>query len=43
MGNGAKIVEMLWSLVEEGRLPIPRGGYLLRRGRSRIIVEAARS
>ena len=42
-GNAAKIVEALWPLVEEGRLAIPRGGFLLRRGRGRVIVEAARS
>ncbi len=42
-GNATKIVDVLWPLVEEGRLAIPRGGYLLRRGRGRIIVEAARS
>ena len=42
-GNAAKIVDVLWPLVEEGRLAIPRGGHLLRRGRGRIIVEAARS
>ena len=41
--NAGKIVELLWPLVEEGWLAIPRGGYLLRRGRRRIIVEAARS
>ena len=37
--NAAAIVEMLWPLVQGGRLKIPRGGYLLRRGRGRIIVE----
>ena len=42
-GNAAAIVDSLWPLVEEGRLAIPRGGYLLRRGRGRIIVEPARS
>ena len=42
-GNAAKIVEVLWPMVEEGRLAIPRGGYLLRRGRRRIVVEAAGS
>jgi len=42
-GNAEKIVDLLWPLVEEGRLAIPRGGYRLRRGRGRIIVEAARS
>ena len=41
-GHVAKIVDVLWPLVEEGRLAIPRGGYLLRRGRGRIIVEPAR-
>ena len=39
--NAAVIVDALWPMVEEGRLAIPRGGYLLRRGRGRIIVEAA--
>ena len=42
-GNAATIVETLWPLVEQGTLAIPRGGYLIRRGRGRIIVEAARS
>ena len=37
------IVDTLWPLIEEGTLAIPRGGYLLRRGRGRIIVERARS
>ena len=41
--NARTIVDVLWPLVEEGKLMIPRGGYLLRRGRGRIIVEAARS
>ena len=40
--NAALIVDTLWPLVQQGRLAIPRGGYLLRRGRGRIIVEAAR-
>ena len=42
-GNAAKIVDTLWPMVEQGTLAIPRGGYLIRRGRGRIIVEAARS
>ena len=42
-GNAATIVDTLWPLVEQGTLAIPRGGYLIRRGRSRIIVEPARS
>ena len=41
--NAASIVDALWPLVEQGTLAIPRGGYILRRGRGRIIVEAARS
>ena len=39
--HAATILDILWPLVEEGRLKIPRGGYLLRRGRGRIIVEPA--
>ena len=42
-GNAATIVETLWPLVEQGTLAIPRGGYLIRRGRGRIIVEPAQS
>ena len=48
-GSGAKadanaemIVDTLWPLVQEGMLAIPRGGYLIKRGRGRIIVEAAK-
>ena len=41
--NAQTIVDTLWPLVQEGTLAIPRGGYLLRRGRGRIIVERARS
>ena len=36
------IVDTLWPLVQQGRLAIPRGGFLLRRGRGRIIVERAK-
>ena len=38
-GNAALITETLWPMVQEGRLSIPRGGYVIRRGRGRIIVE----
>ena len=41
-GNAAMIVDTLWPMVQEGTLAIPRGGYLIRRGRGRIIVEAAK-
>ena len=40
--NAALIVDTLWPLVQEGTLAIPRGGYLIRSGRRRIIVERAR-
>jgi len=36
------IVETLWPLVRDGSLAIPRGGYLVRRGRRRVVVEPAR-
>ena len=41
-GNAAMIVDTLWPMVREGALAIPRGGFLIRRGRGRIIVEAAK-
>jgi hypothetical protein len=33
------ITEALQPLIKSGKLRIPRGGYLLRRGRGRVIVE----
>lgn len=33
------ISDALWTLVQEGRLSIRRGGYTVRRGRKRVIVE----
>ena len=42
-GNAATVVDTLWPLVEQGSLAIPRGGYIIRRGRGRVIVEPARS
>ena len=39
--NAATIMDSLWPLVEQGTLAIPRGGYLIRRGRGRIVVEPA--
>ena len=41
--NAQMIVDTLWPLIEEGTLAIPRGGYLIRRGRGRIIVERTSS
>ena len=41
-GSAAMIVDTLWPMVQEGMLAIPRGGYLIRRGRGRIIVEPAK-
>ncbi len=41
--NAKLIVKTLEPLVLGNKLKIPRGGYLVRRGRGRIIVEQARS
>ncbi len=38
--NAALIADTLVPLIEQGKLRIPRGGYLLRRGRGRVIVES---
>ena len=40
--SASMIVDTLWPLVQQGTLTIPRGGYLLRRGRGRIIIEPAK-
>ena len=37
--NLETIVDALWPLVQQGKLQIRRGGYLVRRGRGRILVE----
>jgi hypothetical protein len=37
--NASKIIEALQPLIENGRLHIPRGGYIVRRGRGRVIIE----
>ncbi len=39
--NAELIAELLVDLVNQGELRIPRGGYLVRRGRGRVIVESA--
>ena len=41
--NATRIVDALWPLIQNGSLRIPRGGYLVKRGRGRIVVEAAGS
>lgn len=37
--NIETIVDALWPLVQQGKLTIRRGGYLVTRGRGRILVE----
>ena len=37
--NVEVISNALWGLIEEGKLLIRRGGYIVRRGRGRVIVE----
>lgn len=39
--NTKAISDALWSLIQEGKLFIRRGGYVVRRGRRRVIVEPA--
>ena len=41
--NAVTIADTLWPMIQQGTLAIPRGGYLLRRGRGRVIVEKIRS
>lgn len=38
-----RIAQHLWDLVDKENLTFPRGGYLLRRGRGRVVVEPAKS
>jgi len=35
------VAEAVWQLVQKKKLNLPRGGYLVRRGRGRVIVEPA--
>ena len=39
--NANLIKDALQPLIEKNKLSIPRGGYLLRRGRGRLIIERA--
>ena len=38
--NAEVIADALWNLIREGKLTIQRGGYIVRRGRRRVVVEA---
>jgi hypothetical protein len=37
--NADLIVDALYPLIKSNKLRIPRGGYIVRRGRGRVIVE----
>ena len=37
--NAEVIADALWGMIQEGRVSIRRGGYVVRRGRGRVIVE----
>ena len=37
--NAQRITEALYQLIEAGEIRIPRGGYMIRRGRGRVIIE----
>ncbi len=39
--NAELIAKILVDQINQGKLRIPRGGYLVRRGRGRVIVERA--
>ena len=39
--NAGIISNALWDMIREGRVAIRRGGYVVRRGRGRVIVEPA--
>ncbi len=39
--NSEVIADAMWGMVREGKLSIRRGGYIVRRGRKRVIVEPA--
>ena len=39
--NAELIAEALFDQINQGKLRIPRGGYLVRRGKGRVIVESA--
>ena len=41
--NAELIAESLWPLVEQRKLQIRRGGYVLKRGRGQLIIEPAKT
>ena len=41
--NAALIAETLLKFIDDGKLRIPRGGYLVTRGRGRVVVTRAKS
>lgn len=41
--NAERIADALKALIDEKKLMIPRGGYLVRRGRGRVIVTRAKT
>ncbi len=41
--NAALIAETLLKLIDDGKIRIPRGGYLVTRGRGRVVVTRAKS
>ena len=41
--DAARVADALWPLIEQGSLRIPRGGYIVKRGRGRIAVAPAGS
>lgn len=41
--NARQIADALQPLIEQNKLRIPRGGYTLRRGRGRVIIESAKN
>jgi len=41
--NARLIADALWGPIQDGKLMIRRGGYMIRRGRGRVIVEPARA
>lgn len=40
--NAEAIATALWRMIEKDEVKIPRGGYLVRRGRGRVVVEPAK-